>query len=82
MNEPTNWTPCDTTVVTGFRRGNYREMPILSTTKKGRFGEKDEVEFWNTLSEMLLENSSGDVQQSNGRYSAAMNKNSAPQRWL
>lgn len=49
------------------------------------FGEKDEVEFWNTLLEMLIENprDGGDVEQSNGRHTSGVNKNSlgVNQRW-
>ena len=42
------------------------------------FGEKDEVEFWNTLLRMLLENPGGDVGQSSARHTCGMNNNSAP----
>lgn len=52
-------------------------MKLPVTKKKDMFGEKDEVEFWSTLFEMLLENSGGGVQWSNGKYTPGVNKNSA-----
>ena len=52
-------------------------MQIPLVKRKDMFEEKEETDFWNTLFEMILENTGGDVQWSDGRYTDGMS-NSAP----